>query len=37
LLKATREKLARNRLTMPLYDSERFRNNIEAAYQAMLA
>jgi predicted O-linked N-acetylglucosamine transferase (SPINDLY family) len=37
LLKATREKLARNRMTMPLYDSERFRNNIEAAYQAMLA
>jgi protein O-GlcNAc transferase len=37
LLKATREKLARNRLTTPLYDSERFRKNIEAAYEAMLA
>jgi predicted O-linked N-acetylglucosamine transferase (SPINDLY family) len=37
LLKATREKLARNRLTAPLYDSERFRQNIEAAYEAMLS
>jgi len=37
LLKATREKLARNRLTMPLYDSDRFRRNIEAAYEAMLS
>ncbi len=37
LLKATREKLARNRLTTPLYDSERFRQNIEAAYKAMLS
>jgi predicted O-linked N-acetylglucosamine transferase (SPINDLY family) len=36
LLKATREKLARNRLTTPLYDSDRFRRNIEAAYEAML-
>jgi predicted O-linked N-acetylglucosamine transferase (SPINDLY family) len=36
LLKATREKLARNRLTAPLYDSDRFRRNIEAAYEAML-
>lgn len=36
LLKATREKLARNRLTTPLYDSQRFRRNIEAAYEAML-
>ncbi|HSS13354.1 MAG TPA: tetratricopeptide repeat protein [Rhizomicrobium sp.] len=36
LLKATREKLARNRLTTPLYDSECFRRNIEAAYEAML-
>jgi predicted O-linked N-acetylglucosamine transferase (SPINDLY family) len=35
LLKATREKLQRNRLTTPLYDSERFRKNIEAAYFAM--
>jgi protein O-GlcNAc transferase len=37
LLRATREKLARNRLTTPLYDSERFRRNIEAAYEAMLS
>ena len=36
LLKATREKLARNRLTTPLFDSERFRKAIEAAYEAML-
>ncbi|MBA2588279.1 MAG: tetratricopeptide repeat protein [Alphaproteobacteria bacterium] len=37
LLKATREKLARNRTTTSLFDSERFRKNIEAAYEAMLA
>jgi predicted O-linked N-acetylglucosamine transferase (SPINDLY family) len=37
LLKATRDKLQRNRLTTPLYDSDRFRRNIEAAYEAMLA
>jgi len=37
LLQATRDKLERNRLTTPLYDSERFRKNIEAAYEAMLA
>jgi predicted O-linked N-acetylglucosamine transferase (SPINDLY family) len=37
LLQATREKLQRNRLTTPLYDSDRFRRNIEAAYVAMLA
>ena len=36
LLRATRDKLARNRLTTPLYDSERFRRNIEAAYVAMV-
>ena len=36
LLKATSQKLARNRLTTPLYDSERFRQNIEAAYKKML-
>ncbi len=36
LLKATREKLARNRTTTALYDSERFRKDIEAAYEAML-
>ena len=37
LLKATKEKLARSRTTTPLFDSERFRKNIEAAYEAMLA
>lgn len=37
LLKATKEKLARNRTTTPLFDSERFRKNIEAAYESMLA
>jgi len=37
LLKATREKLARNRSTTPLFDSEKFRKGIEAAYEAMLA
>ena len=37
LLEATREKLARNRTTTPLFDSERFRKNIEAAYETMLA
>jgi len=37
LLQATREKLQRNRLTTPLYDSARFAKNIEAAYEAMLA
>jgi protein O-GlcNAc transferase len=37
LLKATREKLARNRPTTPLFDSAHFRRNIEAAYEAMLS
>jgi protein O-GlcNAc transferase len=37
LLAATRAKLRRNRTTTPLYDSGRFRRNIEAAYEAMLA
>lgn len=36
LLQATRDKLQRNRLISPLFDSERFRKNIEAAYEAML-
>ena len=36
LLKTTRDKLQRNRATTPLYDGERFRKNIEAAYEAML-
>jgi predicted O-linked N-acetylglucosamine transferase (SPINDLY family) len=37
LLKATRDKLVRNRATTPLFDGERFRKNIEAAYEKMLA
>jgi len=36
LLKATREKLARNRTTTALFDSERFRKGIEAAYEGMI-
>ena len=36
LLKATREKLARNRATTALYDSEAFRKGIEAAYEKMI-
>jgi predicted O-linked N-acetylglucosamine transferase (SPINDLY family) len=36
LLQATAEKLARNRKTAPLFDSEKFRKAIEAAYEAML-
>ncbi len=36
LLKATSEKLARNRTTTALYDSARFCKAIEAAYEAML-
>ncbi|MEO8301063.1 MAG: tetratricopeptide repeat protein [Rhizomicrobium sp.] len=36
LLQATRAKLARNRNTTALYDSENFRKGIEAAYEAML-
>jgi predicted O-linked N-acetylglucosamine transferase (SPINDLY family) len=36
LLQATRDKLQRNRLTAPLFDSERFRKNIETAYEGML-
>lgn len=37
LLSATKQKLARNRRSTPLYDSDRFRRNIEAAYEKMLA
>lgn len=37
LLKATREKLARNRKSAPLYDSGHFVKGIETAYAAMLA
>jgi predicted O-linked N-acetylglucosamine transferase (SPINDLY family) len=35
-LRALREKLDRNRLTTPLFDTERFTRNLEAAYAAML-
>ena len=34
-LAALREKLARNRATAPLFDTDRFRRNIEAAYTQM--
>ena len=36
LLAATKHKLLRNRRATPLYDSERFRQAIEAAYEKML-
>jgi len=36
-LRETKAKLARNRLSMPLFDSERFTRNLEAAYAAMWA
>jgi predicted O-linked N-acetylglucosamine transferase (SPINDLY family) len=35
LLAALRARLARNRLTHPLFDTERFARNIEAAYRQM--
>ena len=35
LLAATRQKLARNRDTSPLFDTDRFRRSIEAAYTTM--
>ncbi|ABL65857.1 O-linked N-acetylglucosamine transferase family protein [Chlorobium phaeobacteroides] len=35
MMRATREKLARNRLTTRLFDTGRFTRNIEAAYLAM--
>jgi protein O-GlcNAc transferase len=35
LLTATKAKLARNRLTQPLFDTGRFRRHLEAAYLAM--
>jgi predicted O-linked N-acetylglucosamine transferase (SPINDLY family) len=34
-LRALRERLAANRLTFPLFDTERFRRHIEQAYQTM--
>jgi protein O-GlcNAc transferase len=37
LLKQLKLKLARNRLTAPLFDSDRYRRNIEAAYLQMWA
>jgi predicted O-linked N-acetylglucosamine transferase (SPINDLY family) len=35
LLAAIKAKLARNRLTHPLFDTDRFRRHIEAAYLTM--
>ncbi len=35
LLRSVREKLAHNRLRAPLFDSDRFRRHIEAAYERM--
>jgi protein O-GlcNAc transferase len=35
LLQSIKEKLARNRLVYPLYDTDRFRRHIEAAYTIM--
>jgi len=35
LLRETKDKLARNRLTAPLFDTDRFRRHIEAAYTTM--
>jgi protein O-GlcNAc transferase len=35
LLQAARDKILRNRLEMPLFDTERLRRHIEAAYEAM--
>jgi predicted O-linked N-acetylglucosamine transferase (SPINDLY family) len=37
LLDAIRQRLARNRLTTPLFNSDRFRRNLECAYQEMWA
>jgi protein O-GlcNAc transferase len=36
LLRSVRQKLAANRLTHPLFDTDRFRRHIEAAYVTML-
>jgi protein O-GlcNAc transferase len=35
LLSRTRRRLEANRLTCPLFDSDRFRRHIEAAYSTM--
>jgi len=37
LLAAAKDKLAKNRLTMPLFDTERFTRHLESAYQTMYA
>ena len=37
LLQSIRDRLARNRLSRPLFDSDRFRRHIEAAYLTMAA
>jgi predicted O-linked N-acetylglucosamine transferase (SPINDLY family) len=36
MLKGLRDKLARNRLTQPLFDTARFTRNLESAYITML-
>ncbi|MCC7217916.1 MAG: tetratricopeptide repeat protein [Burkholderiales bacterium] len=36
-LRSLRERLAQDRLSLPLFDSDRFRRNIEAAYRTMVA
>ena len=36
-LKALKEKLERNRLTAPLFDTERYTHRLEAAFEAMHA
>jgi predicted O-linked N-acetylglucosamine transferase (SPINDLY family) len=36
-LAALKDKLARNRLTTPLFDTAAFARNLEAVYEAMLA
>jgi predicted O-linked N-acetylglucosamine transferase (SPINDLY family) len=35
-MNALKLKLAKNRLSCPLFDTDRFRRNIEAAYTAMV-
>jgi predicted O-linked N-acetylglucosamine transferase (SPINDLY family) len=34
-LQGLKERLAQNRLTLPLFDTDRFRRHIEKAYQSM--
>jgi predicted O-linked N-acetylglucosamine transferase (SPINDLY family) len=35
LLRGLRDRLEKNRLTLPLFDTDRFRRNVEAAYLQM--